>query len=61
MRLNVEFDKEIYEQLSALADGEGRKISHIIRELVIEWIAGKWREKAGLAVSKEKNEVPDVR
>jgi hypothetical protein len=46
MRLNVEFKKEIYDQLTVLAAEDGCTISHIVRGLVLEWIAERWRQKA---------------
>ena len=47
-RLNVEFKKDVYDQLALLADEEGCTISSVVRGLVLEWIAGKWRDKARL-------------
>ena len=63
MRLNVEFKKEVYDQLALLAAEEGCTISHIVRGLVLEWIAEKWREKARLTPvggESKKDEVQDV-
>lgn len=63
MRLNVEFKKDIYDQLTALSAEEGRKISHVVRELVLEWIAEKWKEKARLVAANKgpkKGEVQDA-
>lgn len=63
MRLNVEFKKDVYDQLALLAKEEGCSISHIVRSLVLEWIAGKWREKARFVAAEgtpKKDEVQDA-
>jgi hypothetical protein len=60
MRLNVEFKKEVYDQLALLAKEEGCTISHIVRTLVLEWIAEKWREKARLAPVPGKPKTDEV-
>lgn len=62
MRLNVEFEKNAYDQLGTLAAEEKSTISAIVRGLVLEWIAEKWRQKALPPVVREadENEVQDV-
>lgn len=63
MRLNVEFKKDVYDQLAQLSSEEGCTISHVVRGLVIEWIAEKWRDKARLAPvvgGSKKDEVQDA-
>ena len=63
MRLNVEFKKDVYDQLALLTKEEGCTISHTVRSLVLEWIAEKWREKARLvpvAEGSKKDKVQDA-
>jgi hypothetical protein len=62
-RLNVEFKKNVYDQLAVLASESGCTISQVVRELVLEWIAERWREKASVAPvggKAKKEEVQDV-
>ena len=52
MRLNVELKKDLYDEFSERAIGEGRSISEVIRELVINWCAKKRREEIRLAEAR---------
>lgn len=59
-RLNVEFEKTIYDQLTVLSAEEGHTISKVVRKLVLEWISEKWKEKARLTAVKSEPETDEV-
>jgi predicted CopG family antitoxin len=43
MRLNVELRQDIYEELAAHAQAQGRSLSDVIRVLINEWCEGRRR------------------
>jgi len=45
-KININIDPKILEQLKKQADEEGRTVSELIRQAIIELLRGKHRDKA---------------
>jgi negative regulator of replication initiation len=54
MRLNVELKNELYREVSAHADADGRSISDVVRVLLLDWCKMKRREERARACVQEK-------
>jgi hypothetical protein len=56
MRLNVELKNELYEEYTAIAAEEGKSISALTRELIVNRIKKQRREEARILAGRTEDE-----
>lgn len=44
MRLNVELNNELYRDIAALAEKDGRSLSDVVRVLLLDWRERRWEQ-----------------